>query len=83
MTSREHRDIDELLSTLKEKLSREDDSITGFDIGVNCGESAGQTIMHHIHLIPRRDGDVDEPKGGVRWVWSRGGRGVVCSNLFE
>jgi len=57
------------LSILKEKLCREDDSITGFNIGVNCGESAGQTIMHaHIHLIPRRDGDVDEPMGGVRGV---------------
>ena len=69
MTSQEHGDTDELLSILKEKLCREDDSITGFNIGVNCGESAGQTIMHaHIHLIPRRDGDVDEPMGGVRGV---------------
>jgi diadenosine tetraphosphate (Ap4A) HIT family hydrolase len=36
---------------------------------MNCGESAGQTIMHaHIHLIPRRDGDLEHPRGGVRGV---------------
>ena len=43
--------------------------MTGFNVGVNCGESAGQTVMHaHIHLIPRRDGDLENPKGGVRGV---------------
>jgi ATP adenylyltransferase len=41
----------------------------GFNIGMNCGASAGQTIFHaHIHLIPRRGGDVDDPRGGVRGV---------------
>ena len=41
----------------------------GFNIGMNCGESAGQTVMHsHIHLIPRRDGDNKKPRGGVRGV---------------
>jgi diadenosine tetraphosphate (Ap4A) HIT family hydrolase len=40
-----------------------------FNIGLNDGLAAGQTIMHaHIHIIPRREGDVDDPKGGVRWV---------------
>jgi diadenosine tetraphosphate (Ap4A) HIT family hydrolase len=39
------------------------------NIGINNGEDAGQTIFHcHIHLIPRRQGDVDTPKGGVRGV---------------
>ena len=39
----------------------------GFNIGANCGKSAGQTVMHcHIHLIPRYDGDVEDPRGGVR-----------------
>ena len=41
----------------------------GFNIGVNEGVAAGQTILHaHIHIIPRRLGDVPEPRGGVRWV---------------
>ena len=40
-----------------------------FNIGINFGESAGQTIFHiHIHLIPRRDGDTPDPRGGVRGV---------------
>lgn len=39
----------------------------GYNIGINCGESAGQTVMHcHIHIIPRYDGDVEDPRGGVR-----------------
>ena len=41
----------------------------GFNVGINIGEKAGQTIHHvHIHLIPRYDGDVEEPRGGVRGV---------------
>lgn len=41
----------------------------GYNIGVNCGKSAGQTIPHcHIHIIPRYDGDVEDPRGGVRGV---------------
>ena len=41
----------------------------GFNIGINIGESAGQTIMYpHIHLIPRRNGDTSDPVGGVRSV---------------
>src|SRR6516164_1143540 len=41
----------------------------GFNIGVNDGKAAGQTVMHaHVHVIPRRHGDVADPMGGVRWV---------------
>jgi hypothetical protein len=41
----------------------------GYNIGINVGEAAGQTIMHlHLHLIPRYRGDVTEPRGGVRGV---------------
>ena len=41
----------------------------GFTIGVNEGHAAGQTIGHaHIHVIPRRAGDVPDPRGGIRWV---------------
>ena len=39
----------------------------GYNIGINCGESAGQTVPHcHIHIIPRYKGDVEDPRGGVR-----------------
>ena len=41
----------------------------GYNIGINCGESAGQTVMHlHIHLIPRYKGDVENPRGGIRGI---------------
>lgn len=41
----------------------------GFNIGINDGEAAGQTVGHaHIHVIPRYDGDVEDPRGGIRWV---------------
>jgi len=41
----------------------------GFNLGVNIGDAAGQTIGHaHLHLIPRYSGDVPEPRGGIRWI---------------
>ena len=41
----------------------------GYNIGINCGVTAGQSIMHlHMHLIPRYEGDMSDPKGGVRGV---------------
>jgi diadenosine tetraphosphate (Ap4A) HIT family hydrolase len=41
----------------------------GWNLGVNAGPAAGQTVAHaHVHLIPRRAGDVPDPRGGVRWV---------------
>jgi diadenosine tetraphosphate (Ap4A) HIT family hydrolase len=50
-------------------LGEQDESITGFTVGVNVGTDAGQTVGHvHLHLIPRRRGDVADPRGGVRWV---------------
>ena len=59
----------QLLQEMKAKIEEEDDTVTGFDIGMNNGEDAGLTVFHcHIHLIPRRQGDVDTPKGGVRGV---------------
>ncbi|MBT7093263.1 MAG: HIT domain-containing protein [Bacteroidetes bacterium] len=56
-----------LISNLKAAMEKNDKLITGFNIGTNSGQSAGQTIFHcHIHLIPRRDGDVEKPRGGIR-----------------
>lgn len=67
LLSHEYRDAEELLRILKAKIQGEDSTVTGFNVGMNCGESAGQTIKHaHIHLIPRRNGDVDDPTGGIR-----------------
>ena len=62
-------DCNKLLFSEREKLIQLDRSITGFNIGINNGKSAGQTVFHcHIHLIPRRDGDVENPRGGVRHI---------------
>ena len=42
---------------------------SGYNIGINDGQAAGQTVMHlHMHLIPRYAGDLPDPRGGVRWV---------------
>ena len=69
LNKKEIEDCNELLNSLKINIESEDNSVTGFNIGMNCGEDAGQTIFHcHIHLIPRRKGDVEDPKGGVRGV---------------
>ena len=65
----EHNAIYRLTSEIKHSLECDDPTISGFNVGVNCGESAGQTIFHcHIHLIPRRNGDTESPRGGVRGV---------------
>lgn len=67
MTAQEHRDAEDLIRVMRDRIRTSDASVTGFNIGMNCGQAAGQTIMHaHIHLIPRRPGDVEDPRGGVR-----------------
>ncbi len=69
MTSNERDDSEQLLRILQKQIKSEDAAVTGFNVGMNCGTSAGQTINHaHIHLIPRRDGDTEKPRGGVRGV---------------
>ena len=69
MNDQEREDTTALLKALKPKLEEKDPTITGFNIGMNSGETAGQTVMHsHIHLIPRRKGDTPNPRGGVRGV---------------
>ena len=65
----ERRAINQLLDELRIALIKRDASVTGFNVGINIGDTAGQTIGHaHVHLIPRRQGDVQDPKGGVRGV---------------
>ena len=68
-TDKERRAIDELIIQRRAQLLKEDESIAGFNIGINSGKVAGQTIFHHhVHLIPRRKMDIENPKGGVRSV---------------
>ena len=65
----ERRAINQLLDEVRTDILRKDALVSGFNIGMNSGETAGQTIAHaHVHLIPRRQGDVQEPRGGVRGV---------------
>ncbi len=67
LTSEELLACDDLLRQAREFVLASDLSVKGFNLGANVGEVAGQTIFHcHIHLIPRRSGDVANPRGGVR-----------------
>jgi diadenosine tetraphosphate (Ap4A) HIT family hydrolase len=78
VSEEERRDLFALLTTMREKLVQEKKA-DGFNVGINDGEAAGQTVLHlHIHLIPRFSGDMPDPRGGVRWIfpqkavyWSR------------
>lgn len=69
MSAEERSDAERALFILRERLSSEDPTIEGFNVGINCGTAAGQTVAHaHIHLIPRRSGDTPNPRGGIRGV---------------
>ena len=58
-----------LIKIIKDEVLIKDKNVKAFNIGTNAGKIAGQSIMHcHIHLIPRREGDVENPQGGVRSV---------------
>lgn len=58
-----------LMEQQRDLILQSDPSVTAFNVGINAGADAGQTIFHcHMHLIPRRKGDVEEPRGGVRGV---------------
>lgn len=70
MNARELVAVQELLHRSKARLQEVDNTITGFNIGMNCGKSAGQSVFHaHVHFIPRRDGDQENPQGGVRKIF--------------
>ena len=59
----------ELIKVVKEEILTKDQSVKGFNLGTNIGKVSGQSIFHcHFHLIPRREGDVENPQGGVRSV---------------
>ena len=59
----------QLIKIIKDEIYAKDKSVKAFNIGSNIGKISGQSIMHcHIHLIPRREGDVENPQGGVRSV---------------
>ena len=69
LNSDELNEMQTLLKAHKERISEKDGSESAFNIGINIGEDAGQTIFHcHIHLIPRRKSDTENPRGGVRGV---------------
>ena len=69
LTEEEIVACDQLIKKIKKEIEIKDASVKGFNIGTNSGKIAGQSIMHcHIHLIPRRIGDVENPQGGVRSV---------------
>lgn len=61
--------IHTMIDLVRNEICRLDPGVTGFNMGTNAGEDAGQTIFHcHVHLIPRRRGDMENPRGGVRGV---------------
>ena len=67
-TEEERSALWELLGQTREHLQTQYHP-DGFNIGINDGISAGQTVLHlHIHLIPRYAGDTTDPRGGIRWV---------------
>ena len=69
LTNEELIACNDLIKIIKEDILDKDKTVKAFNIGTNVGKISGQSIMHcHIHLIPRREGDVENPQGGVRSV---------------
>jgi ATP adenylyltransferase len=79
LTDDEVMACNDMLRALRKSILALDPSVKAFNVGMNAGEEAGQTIFHcHIHLIPRRAGDVENPRGGIRHVIP--GKGYYQSN---
>jgi diadenosine tetraphosphate (Ap4A) HIT family hydrolase len=69
VTNEERQSIMALLAEMRDKLLLEKGA-AGFNIGINEGVAAGQTVMHlHVHLIPRFTDDMSDPRGGIRWIF--------------
>ena len=69
MNQEEINSINQILNQQRNEILSLDENITAFNIGINDGKDAGQSIHHlHVHLIPRRKGDMENPQGGVRGV---------------
>ena len=69
LTNEELVSCNDLIKIIKEEITKKDHTVSGFNIGTNIGKVSGQSILHcHFHLIPRREGDVKNPQGGVRSV---------------
>ena len=69
LTDKELIACNELIKIIKDEILKMDKTVKGFNLGTNIGEASGQSIFHcHLHLIPRREGDVKNPQGGVRSV---------------
>ena len=69
MSDEELLACNDLITKIKNEILAKDKTVKAFNIGTNVGKISGQSIMHcHIHLIPRREGDVENPQGGVRSV---------------
>jgi diadenosine tetraphosphate (Ap4A) HIT family hydrolase len=66
LTEKEKKSLDEAIAIARNIIENEHKP-DGYNIGMNCGESAGQTVFHfHCHIIPRYIGDMENPRGGVR-----------------
>ena len=62
-------DMHRMVVQMKARIESMDKTVSGFNVGVNVGRDAGQSVFHvHMHLMPRRKGDIDNPQGGVRGV---------------
>ena len=69
ISSDERMALFELLDKVKIEIDKQY-SPDAYNIGINDGMEAGQTLQHlHIHLIPRYQGDIDDPRGGIRWLF--------------
>ena len=69
LTNEELLACNNLIKIVKKEILNKDKSVSGFNLGTNIGKVSGQSIHHcHFHLIPRREGDVENPQGGVRSV---------------